>query len=204
MLDFITINPSDHRKFDFDIKGLDCSRWQVDFYNVNPDHLDNPEEETHIIGSLHFTAYNLKNETSSNAYKALQRQLGYIIAVATESHTICGIPPTPFSMTHFKYMSCGLVDPFRFITSSYTDILDGNMKSVIAYYQMLLGKTLNFNMSNIGDLSGMAYQYYSALKWLVYPFTEDTNTRCLKSLKDFRRLLKGKVELKDYLQHSIY
>ena len=199
MLDFICIKPSSYRVNCFNIKGVNCSRWQVDFYQLNEDYdPTDPDDENHFISSLHFTAYNLKHETPKGVYKALQLQLNYLLKASEQSQLINRAP--------FKFINLSELtqynqdDPFTSFTYLYDDINTGHLKSTIKFYELLTGKKQVFTLDNIEDINDISYLYYSSLKWLYYPFGTDTNTKCLNDVNEFI----GDVKLKDYLQNRCF
>ena len=203
MIDFICINPSSHRENCFNIESVSCSRWQVDFYQLNEDYdpID-PDDEKHFIGSLHFTAYNLKQETSKEAYKALQLQLNYLLKASEQSQVI---RYTPFKLSSLLELTqYNQDDPFTSFTYLYEDINTSQLKSTIKFYELITGKKQVFTINNIENINDMSYLYYSSLKWLYYPFGADTNTKCLDDVNEFIDLINGDVKLKDYLQNSCY
>lgn len=203
MLKFICINPSEHRLHDFDIKGLNCSRWQVDFYQENEDHdPSDPDEEQHHIGTMHFTAYNLKQETPKEAYKALQLQLKLLLMASEQSQQLNYKPFVLSELTDLTRYTQD--DPFAGFTYLYDDINTGQLKSAVKFYELITNKWQVFTVNNIELINDIAYQYYSALKWLYYPFTNDTNTKCLNDVNEFIDIVSGVIELKDYLQYNQY
>lgn len=202
MLEFITINPSCNRAKDFNIEGLKNSRWQVDFYQSNPDYEDDPEnEDQYFIGSLHFTAYGLEQETPENAYKALCKQLKLLLQASFQDQEI---NYKKFNKEVLASIDLETTNPFVGLNTDYVDIISCNLKSAIKFHELLTGKFQMFALDNIETLHSIVYNYYSAVKWLYYPFTDQTNTECLNDFGEFKALINHEIELKDYIQHNIY
>lgn len=202
MLEFITINPSCNRANDFNIKGLISSRWQVDFYQTNPDYLEDPEnEDQYLVGTLHFTAYDLEKNTPQQAYTALCKQLKLLLQASFQDQEI---QYKPFCNSVLENIDLESTDPFIGFKTDYSDVYCCNLKSALKFNELLTGKMSLFTIANIEDLQDIVYLYYSSVKWLFYPFTDQTNTPCFNNFEEFVKLIDHSIELRDYMPDSIY
>ena len=195
MLKYITINPSDYRKNDFNIEGVLNSRWQVDFYN-------SIDEEV-VIGTLHFTSYGLhEGSTGIEVYNKLRSQL---LALLSASEVSQRIQYKDFLYRDIEELAYYQQDnPFTGFDFSLDETYSAHLKAALIFYNKITGKDLILSVENIDMLQGIAYNYYSSIKWLYYPFSDMTNTPCLKDLSDFKDLVSGAVKLVEKDPHSAY
>ncbi|AUR92221.1 hypothetical protein NVP1170O_108 [Vibrio phage 1.170.O._10N.261.52.C3] len=186
MVEFIVINTSDYRKNCFDFIGCDNSRWQIDFYSKNLYYdKSDPCDDEFLIGTLHFTAYNLKYNTARDAYNYLLNTLKILV----ESYRLD------------QKESSNINEPYSAFTLS--DCYEENLTGCLSFYNKLFDRDHNFNSNSIKDLNRLVYQYYSALKWLSYGFG-DSNTPCFEDREDFEMFLYGNIKLMDLPPNSIW
>ncbi len=190
-IEFIAINPTQHREHCFDLEGFNCSRWEVDFYRLNEGYdqdIDDPSDK-YQVSSLQFTAFDLEEETPEQAYKFLQKALK-------------ALNDTYLSIEGNTYPSHGGVYS---VDISFETTFSCNLKQVLIFTKTLLNIDTVFNISNIDDLCKLTYFYYSSVKWLDYPFHAGaTDHKIFESMEDFEDLANGKYELKPLLNANLF
>lgn len=189
MINFITINPTQHRQECFNVKGFKCSRWEVDFYLDNEIYEQgvDDEKDRYNIVSLQFTAYDLKQETPEQAYIFLQKALTVLV-----SCYVLGEDYPDYGATFSQNINL-------------EEIATDELKQVLHFIEQLLGVQPVFTSSNIDKLREYTYLYYSSVKWLDYPFHNGCNDYTIfEDMEAFENLLHGRYELKHYLNANLY
>lgn len=189
-IDFITINPSQYREHCFDLKGFTSSRWQVDFYLLNEDYeqgIDDVSDLHHQV-ALHFTAYDLSEETPECAYKFLQKALRTL--------NQC------YLLENDRPVGNGAIYN---VEIDYNTIFANELKTVLFFMFRMFGIKPEYNSSNIDQLATHVYLYYSSIKWLDYPFHSGCmDYEIFEDMESFDMLMKGEYELKEYMSDIIY